>query len=927
MLDVVDSAGAAESLAMDLVSDMVLVVSDGIVTYANRSCLDALGRRAHQVVDKPLAQIIHPDMRPLLDLALQTLAQGQGPLHLKLCHAHGAEVDVEVVGVPLSGQDPNSLLLRGRDVGQTARWAETLAESEARYRRVVDLTMDMVSIWTEGRLTFVNLAGERMLGARCSSQLVGLELADLVHSDWLPAVSAGLEALAAEAYPVPLKLRRLDGGTLDVEISVRPFGGADDGGPGSFVMDARDVTAERQAARSLREREQRLRGIMESVAEGIITTDEDGVIASFNPAAERIFGWPASEAVGQFIGIILSDCDRFLAAEGGVRETQGRRRDGAIVPLELNVARSRRERDQQLIGIVRDISERKRAEEKLGMAATILGTILEGIAVLDSTLRLQSVNAAFTAITGYGPADAIGAPLSLVAGCLADTQQRQRLWERLDRTGGWSTECWCSRADGSRYAAQLTVTPLPGPGPALDRLVLVVADITQRKLDEERIRHQASYDGLTDLPNRTQFFHTLDQVLAAATRRGRKGALLFLDLDGFKTVNDSLGHLAGDHVLTVVAERIKACVRRDEMVARLGGDEFTVILPEVENPHEAGALARRLIDELEKPVDVEGFQVALSATVGIALFPDDARDVNSLVSAADAALYRSKDLGRGSFHFFTADMNDAHRERLAIKKGLAMALERGEFRLVYQPKVDLKTGLITGCEALLRWLSPELGLVPPVKFIPVLEETNLINPVGEWVIEAACRQHRLWQAKGLPPIRIAVNLSVRQLRDTLPQWVADALSRAQVPPEGLELELTESLVMRDPEQAAPLLGQLAEMGVHLAMDDFGTGYSSLSYLKKLPLHTIKIDRSFVMDMMDDGDDAEITKTIITMGHSLRRHVVAEGVETTAQCNMLKRFRCDTIQGYLFSPPVPPEKFEALLAAPPLIPGLTSPGKG
>jgi predicted signal transduction protein with EAL and GGDEF domain len=368
----------------------------------------------------------------------------------------------------------------------------------------------------------------------------------------------------------------------------------------------------------------------------------------------------------------------------------------------------------------------------------------------------------------------------------------------------------------------------------------------------------------------------------------------------------------GDKMLQEVAKRLHACSNDTYTIARLGGDEFVIIAPELDDPRQADNLVRDMISAIERPFDLEGFEAFISASVGISTYPDDSEDPSGLLKSADTALVRAKDQGRARYLFFSSDLNTDLEGRLAIKNGLFKALDRKELSLVYQPKVDLKSGRIRSVEALIRWNSAELGSVSPAQFIPILEETNLIGPIGEWVLETACRQHKSWADNGLPGIRIAVNLSIRQLRPGFVQRVQEILQETGIGPEGIELEVTESLLMKEAETLIPMLQELTGMGIHLALDDFGTGYSSLSYLRRFTLHTVKIDRSFIIEIANNRDDAEIVRTIIGMSHALRRRVVAEGVETQDQLAVLRASRCDEIQGYLFSKPLTPDKAADLL---------------
>lgn len=465
------------------------------------------------------------------------------------------------------------------------------------------------------------------------------------------------------------------------------------------------------------------------------------------------------------------------------------------------------------------------------------------------------------------------------------------------------------------------------------RLFGTVQDITERRCTEQRIRHLAYYDSVTGLPNRMLLKEQVRQTLAAAARHGRAAALLFLDLDHFKRINDTLGHSAGDELLRLVAERLATNVRESDYVAvqpsdgpegsdvngydnpgsatvaRLGGDEFVILLSDIQRPEDAAVVAERAIESLRLPFRVNENEIFVTGSIGISTFPDDGESNEELLKHADAAMYHAKDHGRNCYQFFTESINTRALERLELESSLRKAIERNEFQLYYQPKVDLKSGQVVGAEALIRWISPERGFVPPDAFISLAEETGLLVPIGEWVLREACRQNKEWIDAGLPAIRVSVNISAVQCTDErFLHTVADGLRDSGLCAQLLELEVTESLLMKNLETSVALLERLKALGLQISIDDFGTGHSSLSYLKRLPIDTIKIDRSFIRDIIDDPDDANIVEATITLGHNLRLTVVAEGVEDEHQLEFLRARGCDETQGYFFSKPLPAEEF-------------------
>jgi len=493
--------------------------------------------------------------------------------------------------------------------------------------------------------------------------------------------------------------------------------------------------------------------------------------------------------------------------------------------------------------------------------------------------------------------------------------------ERVARTvhaaldGQFDHEYRIVRGDGCERWIHDRAFPIRDAAGNLALVTGIAEDVTERRAFEERLLHMAHYDSLTELPNRLLFNDRLNQCLAHAARAGRSTAVMFVDLDRFKLINDTFGHAVGDELLEQVGIRFTGALRAGDTVGRLGGDEFAIILADLASPDDAATIANNLMQLLEQPFELEGREVFISASAGITLSPADGTDADTLIKNADAAMYRAKEVGRGNSQFYKTEMNARSMERLALENDLRRALEREEFEVHYQPKVELSTGDITGVEALLRWNHPELGRVSPVRFIPILEDNGLIVPVGEWVLRAACRQISAWRAQGLTPVPVAVNLSARQLQQKdLAHTVRKILSDHGTEPKLIELEITESTLMRNPEHAVDMLRQLKAEGIRLAVDDFGTGYSSLAYLKSFPLDTLKIDRSFIKDIITTPDDALITRAVISMAHSLRLNVVAEGVEDEAQLAFLRTNGCDEMQGFLFSQAIPAGECGDLLRA-------------
>jgi diguanylate cyclase (GGDEF)-like protein len=469
------------------------------------------------------------------------------------------------------------------------------------------------------------------------------------------------------------------------------------------------------------------------------------------------------------------------------------------------------------------------------------------------------------------------------------------------------------RKDGSLFWNDLSVSPVMDEGGRVAHFVWVIEDVTEREQHEELLEYQANHDSLTGLPNRTLLADRLTQALANAERYTLALAVLFIDLDNFKFVNDSLGHALGDRMLIIQADRLHKCIRSGDTVSRYGGDEFVVVVSNLERSEDAATVAQNIQEQLSRQITIDGHEFGITCSIGISLYPKDGNDVDSLLKNADAAMYRAKEQNRNTFRFYTSEMNERVVERIVIERHLRHALEMGQLEVYYQPQVELAAGRIVGVEALLRWNSPELGLVEPCRFIPLAEETGLIVDIGEWVLKSSCVQNKAWQDAGLPPLTVSVNISARQLqKKDLGGAIAEILRESGLEARFLELEIVESMVMKDVDSAAEIMQELKQLGIRLAMDDFGTGFSSLSYLKRFPFDKLKIDLSFVRDIMTDPESAAISLAIIAMAHNLNLRAIAEGVETEEQLDYLRLHGCDEIQGYYVSRPVTAREFELLL---------------
>lgn len=677
-----------------------------------------------------------------------------------------------------------------------------------------------------------------------------------------------------------------------------------------------------QAKLSLENREQHIRAILNGVPEAILTLSLEGKIEQVNPATEKILVASQQELAGESVlrffsnNTLIQTFDDLMTQSSEGSEVVGQRYDGSDVSMVLSLSRVNSLNEEVWVCVITDVTRRKRTEQRLQQTTTELNAILDNAMVGIAFLRDRQfvrVNEKFEELFGYQREE-------------IENQGTQCLYQNHNAYEQFGEEAYQQLASGGNYEAQLELVRNDGrvfwcamSGKAIEAdkpregSIWLFEDITNQRENEENLTRLASIDGLTGLPNRAVFTDRVEHAIHKSERDSSRLAVFFLDLDHFKHINDSLGHKAGDVLLTEVAKRIKSCLRDGDTVARLGGDEFTLLLEGVRSAEYVGKVAEKVIKAMTCPYQIEATEVSISPSIGISLYPADGRDVDMLIRNADAAMYHAKKVGRNNFQFYSVEMNAEAAKRLAMETALRRAVEKQELHLHYQPQVEIQTGNLVGAEALLRWHSEQWGEVSPVDFVPMLEDTGLINQVGEWILRQACATYLDWAERLPDNFIMAVNLSGRQFKGgLLSSFVRRLLSETGMPAAHLELEITESMLMDDTELATTTLAELSAMGISLAIDDFGTGYSSLSYLKQFPLNVLKIDSSFVRDVTHDQDDAAIVDAIMAMSNSLGLKVVAEGVETMEQLDYLQRHQCHLAQGYLFSRAVDKASFIKLI---------------
>jgi diguanylate cyclase (GGDEF)-like protein/PAS domain S-box-containing protein len=671
------------------------------------------------------------------------------------------------------------------------------------------------------------------------------------------------------------------------------------------------------------------RAIVDHTADAIITFGEDGSIGTYNPASERIFGYDPYEIVGKSIAVLipeLADRERNLLTEDFLdrrTEVTGLRKIRARFPLELSLAAMELGGQRLFIAIGHDITTRKANEEELRSQKEWLTTLINAMPDLicfkDGKGRWLVANEFYLDLVGLSGVDYVGRTAHELSRLsrghqdflISTRDTDERAWREGQPV---SYEKALEGNDGSSRVFDMMKIPLFNADATRRGLVLVGRDITERRLAAARIQHLAHHDSLTDLPNRVLFQERLRQALAQGKRSGWMLGLLFLDLDKFKDINDTLGHHVGDLLLKAVAKRLKRCVRETDTVARLGGDEFAIILTNLEDAEGASRVAETIISTIADPFGLEDHEVLTSTSIGITIYPNDAMDSEQLLKNADLAMFRSKAEGRNTYHFYVAEMDAEVQARKIVERDMRLALGTDQLQLHYQPLIELSSGRIVGCEALLRWLHPTRGWVPPGDFIPIIERTDLIAPLGRWILHRACLQGRDWVKDGLEPMKIAVNLSPAQFKQTqsVLSMVAEILDQTGITADMLQLEITEGIAMQNVDATIEVLQGLRAMGVVISIDDFGTGYSSLNYLKRFPVDKLKIDRSFVVDIGLHPDNAAVVEAIVNLGHSLGTRVNVEGVETREQLDFLLAHNVDEAQGYYFAKALPPDEFATLV---------------
>jgi diguanylate cyclase (GGDEF)-like protein/PAS domain S-box-containing protein len=819
-----------------------------------------------------------------------------------------------------------------RDLAQEAQ-----REGEDRFRNLANNISQLAWMADDkGRSFWYNERWFEYCGTT-PEKLSGLGWKKVVHPDHLDRI---LEALnrgfrSGETWEHTFPLRGKDGTYRMFLGRVVPIRDAE-GKLLRWVGTNTDITELLNSEKHVAQMEERYRGLLEAAPDAMVVVNPSGEIILLNLQAEKQFEYTRDELVGQNVKTIIpngfaerliadalrSEAEALAQQMGTGIELLGRRKDGTEFPIEIMLSPLESAEGTLITGAIRNITTRKKVEAALfvekELAQVTLNCISDAIACTDSSGNITFLNVAAEVITGWPMQEAAGRPLQDIFHIL-DATSRETIPKENEvavgqnRTLRLPSNCILVRRDGFEIPIEDSIAPIHDRGGLATGAVIVFRDVSVARAMALQIAHSAEHDFLTGLPNRLLLYDRIHQAIAAARSHNKKVALAFLDLDGFKHINDSLGHPVGDKLLQSVAKRLENCVRASDTVSRQGGDEFIILLSEVENLNESAVAVRKILEAVAGTYSIDENDLHVTTSIGVSIYPEDGMDAETLIKNADTAMYQAKENGRQCYRFFEPAMNVQAVERQSIEENLRRALQLGEFILHYQPKINLATGEISGAEALIRWMHPTRGMVPPAQFIPIAEDCGLILPISRWVLREACKQAQAWAYAGLPRISMAVNISATDFRnESFLESVFSVLEETGLDPSLLELELTESVLMKRAEAAEFNLRALRAKGIRLAVDDFGTGYSSLSYLRQFSIDSIKIDQSFIRQLSITPNETTILTAMIYMGQSLKLRVVAEGVETAKQLAFLQGRECDEAQGYYFSRPVLPEQFAKLL---------------
>lgn len=931
---------------VDLSPDGIAVFCEDVAAYVNASALRILGASTQgELLGKPILDFVHPDGRQIALQRMQDMQRGKtvGLIEQKFIGIDGRVVDVEAAAAPILFEGKQGMQVVFRDITERRRSQEALQDQKEFSESLIqNSTISTFVLDSEHKVILWNKACEELTGIT-APEVIGTDnhwkafydherpcladtIIDGIHHDLAKLYDSFLnpnlisEGLRAEGW-----YSNLGGKRRYIVFEAAPIYNSK--GKLVAVIEMHQDYTDRKTAEEALENERNFTStILDTVGTLVVLLDREGRIALFNRACEKITGYEFEEVRGYYIWDKLIPPEDIESIKDVFEELtagqfpnrhencwltkRGKRR---LISWSNSVLLGDDGELQWTIATGIDITERRQAEEQIRKQSQAIEQSPTAVVITDTGGIIEYVNPKFTELTGYSAEEAIGKNPRILKSGETSSEEYKRLWATITSGGEWRGGFHNKKKNGELYWESTFISPIKSPDGTITHFLAVKEDITDRKQAEETITYMSHYDTLTGLPNRALFNDRLNLALAHAHRNGEIFAVMWLDLDSFKNINDTLGHVVGDQILQGISKRLESCLREGDTVARLGGDEFVLLLPQITNVEDVVKVVQKVFVAIQPPFNFDGRDFYTTTSIGISLYPYDGEDSETLIKNAEVALYRAKEQGRANYQLYAPDMNEKAFERLAMENSMRRALEREEFIVYYQPIVNIATGQIVSMEALIRWQHPTLGLVSPADFIPLAEETGLIVPIGEWALKTACAQNKAWQEAGLSNIRISVNLSARQFQQpNLVEMVNQTLWATGLVPEYLEFEITESVVMKDADAAIATLRTMKKRGIEIAIDDFGTGYSSLGYLKHFPIDRLKIDRLFIHTIIEDSSDSAITKAIISMAKGLNLRVVAEGVETIEQLEFLDALGCDEMQGYLYSRPVPAKEAAKLL---------------
>lgn len=867
--------------------------------------------------------VIHPDDRDKVNQAFLASIEQHLPYDIthRLSMADGRIKFVRERGTTSYAGDGTPVKTIGtvQDVTNELLSANQLADNERRLRSILNAVPHGIQENDlDGTITFSNEAHHQLLGV-ASGELIGRKIWDFASCDEEKAelrdMLTHLIAELPDPSPFVTQNIRTDGERVWLRIDWDYRFNSSDTLVG-FTAIITDMTAQRAVERQLQVQEQEWRAAIDQADQAILILDGKGRLQRANRAFYAITGISGSaggKSISELVGLASRHSDLVLSltnlkdCETEVFEDEAKQ---YCFEIQTKTLTDELETPRGRLITISDLTNLRLLNQRLELFGAVFENTAEGIMVTDANKRIIEVNDAFTQITGYSSSEVARKTPAFLSSGRHDTSFYKSMWRSIKDSGRWSGEIWNRTKSGRVYPDLLTINSIKNEADEVTNYVGIFSDISTLKTSQERIEHLSYYDSLTDLPNRALLIERIEQAIRHSNRTKSRCAVVMLDLDRFKHINESYGHTVGDKLIRDVAKNLTNIVRDDDTLARIGGDEFVLLFEDVDDVGKLGFVTERIQKVLATPIELPDQTVNMTASMGISVYPEDGVNASELLRNADAAMFHAKGQGRNTYQFYTEELTRKAFEVLLLENDLRQAIERQELQLYYQPQIDLKSGQIVGAGALVRWNHKVLGTVSPARFIPIAEESGLIIEIGDWVLQDGCRQLSLWREKGIDLKHLALNVAALQLtRGGIVARLGVLLSQYRLPPRCIELEVTEGFVMDKSERSINQLHSIRELGVSLAIDDFGTGYSSLSYLKDLPMSKLKIDQSFTRGVPNDADDMAITKTILALGEGLNLRVIAEGVETQEQAEFLLASGCELAQGYYYSKPLPADKFE------------------